>query len=100
MELMFTAIIPCRGIRAWGIGNGNPYNIKNNTCNTTLYVIAFVDHSSPEKFKTRIELIDIMPTPTDVLQVYKNPTQNLEIVLLKINTSCNKTHVQNSLQAE
>lgn len=66
---------------------------KNINCTTTLYVIAFVDHLSPKKLENRIELIDIMATPTDLLQVYKNPTQNLEIPLLKTNTSHNKIHI-------
>lgn len=58
-----------------------------------------MDHSSPEKLENRIELIDIMATPTDVLQVYKNPTQNLESFLLKLIPAIIKC-MQNSLQAE
>lgn len=40
-------------------------------------LLQFVDLSSPEKPENRIELIDIMATPSEVVQVYKHPIQSL-----------------------
>lgn len=41
-ELMLIPVkdFACQGIRAWGLENGNHYNIGTITFNTTLYIIA------------------------------------------------------------
>lgn len=41
-ELMLISVkdFTCRGTRAWGLENGNHYNVETINFNTTLYVIA------------------------------------------------------------